>query len=179
MTNVNHHQRDCPGLIALIATARCPVCIDCTIASPPSGFIVFHAYWHIGKTLIGYSSVSWVIFHGGSGDTETTGWKFGDCIQAYVSLSKSNFHLHISFVKINFRIRKFCQDLVTQWEVRLRGARGVWKWWRVLGVRLWGVNKDRDVFWMPVNGQIIGWSWIQSWGDKGAFMYIFERRQRR
>ena len=35
--------------------------------------------------------------------------------------------------------------------------------------------ENRDVFWMPVNSQIIGWSWIQSWGDKGAFgrdMYI-------
>ena len=74
MTNVRPHQPGCPGMIALIATARCPVCIDCTIASPPSGFIVFHAYWHIGKTLIGYSSVSQVIFQGGSmtGDTETT-----------------------------------------------------------------------------------------------------------
>ena len=70
-------------------------------------------------------------------------------------------------------MRKFCQDLVRLWV-----ARGVWKIW---GVWLWGVNKDlksynRVVFWMPVNGDIIDCSWIQSWGDKGAFgrdMYIF------
>lgn len=46
---------------------------DCTLLSLPSGFIVFHAYWHISKTLHGHSSVSRLIFH----YTETTGWKFG------------------------------------------------------------------------------------------------------
>ena len=38
-------------------------------------------------------------------------------------------------------------------------------------------SSNGDVFWMPVNSQIIGWAWIQSGGgDKGAFgrdMYIF------
>ena len=38
---------------------RSPPCIDCTVVgSPPSGLIVFRAYWHIGKTFLAYSSVS-------------------------------------------------------------------------------------------------------------------------
>ena len=30
-------------------------------------------------------------------------------------------------------------------------------------------SANRDVFWMPVNSQIIAWFWIQSRWDKGAF----------
>ena len=62
-TNVRHHQPDCPGSIALIATARSPPCIDCTVVgSPPSGLIVFRAYWQNFPGLF----FSQLIFQGGS-----------------------------------------------------------------------------------------------------------------
>ena len=94
MTSKSHHQPDCPGLIALIATARCPVRIDCTMAIPPSGFIVFHAYSRILQFVS--SSFSMILF------PENNKWlNHRGRQKASVAIS-NNHHFHNGFVKIGF-----------------------------------------------------------------------------